>query len=144
MGESAENIIKLDEEEDKEHFFQPTPLSDRPTHPRRFLSSRPIDWHNENMPKRVYMSFFYNFDSVSVCACLQCSKKSSSHYTVFFQTSLRYLRKTQFSFLLSFQWQTLFRFLGVHSEKKNEQWINKLQSFHEIEYKDLCSSTGSY
>ena len=88
MGESAENIIKLDEEEDKEHFFQPTPLSDRPTHPRRFPSSRPIDWHNENMPKRVYTNFFYNFDSVSVCACLQCSKKSSSHYTVFFKLVL--------------------------------------------------------
>ena len=59
MGVLAENPIVLDEEEDKENSAQTTtPVSERPTEPRRLLRSRAFGARKENVHDYVYRKSF--------------------------------------------------------------------------------------
>ena len=59
MGESAENLIVLGEEEDKENPPPPsTPESVRPTEPARVQRSCPFGTRIENVPDYVYRNLF--------------------------------------------------------------------------------------
>ena len=58
MEGSVENLIVLDEEEDKEINPSTTPVSDRPTEPPRLLRSRAFGARIENVPAYVYRNLF--------------------------------------------------------------------------------------
>ena len=59
MGDgSVENPIVLDEEQDKENALATTPVSERPTEPRRLLRSRAFGAGIENVPDYVYRNLF--------------------------------------------------------------------------------------
>ena len=58
MEASVENLIVLEEEEDKENAPPTTPVSDRPTEPPRLLRSRAFGAGIENIPDYVYRNLF--------------------------------------------------------------------------------------
>ena len=59
MGDgSVENLIVLDEEQDKENAPPTTPVSERPTEPPRLLRSRAFGARIEDVPDYVYRNLF--------------------------------------------------------------------------------------
>ena len=58
MEGSVENLIVLEEEEDKENSPPTTPVSDRPTEPPRLLRSRAFGARIEKLPDYVYRILF--------------------------------------------------------------------------------------
>ena len=66
VGESVEDPIVLDEEEDKENSLPATPESIRPTEPLRLQRSRPFGTRKENVPDYVYRNLF---QWVLLCLC---------------------------------------------------------------------------
>ena len=60
MGDSAENLILLDEEEDKENSppTKTTSVSERPKRPSALLRGQPFEKRIENVPDYVYTILF--------------------------------------------------------------------------------------
>ena len=59
MGGSAENPIRLDEEEDKENSPpSKAPVSERPTRPPALLKSRPFGTRTNNVPECIHRNLF--------------------------------------------------------------------------------------
>ena len=74
MGVSVENLIVLDEEQDKENAPPPptTPKSVRPTKPPRLQRSRPVGTRVQNVPDYVYRKLF---QGVLPCLCFDVNYK---------------------------------------------------------------------
>ena len=73
MGDgSVENSITLDEEEDKENAAPSTPVSERPTEPRRLMRSRAFGARVENVPDYVFRNLFLLVLPIS-CFGINCN-----------------------------------------------------------------------